>query len=148
MPDSSHQPSGSGQGDDGDITSQFERHLQSVRSYREETHATTLNKKGRLDAEWGKVVQSMRSLQTRLSADKRVLSFSISRDLREVAIKIADPTDKRGHRYYLMSRSHPEGKFPTLEAVWLREFGKEDAQYDNAQKAMDELMMRVAGTLA
>src|SRR5436190_18261079 len=100
MPDESHMPQGAGGkgGTDGDITSQFERHLQSVRSYREETQATTLNKKGRLDAEWGKVVQSMRSLQTRLSADKRVLAFSISRDLREVAIKIADPADKRGHR--------------------------------------------------
>jgi hypothetical protein len=133
---------------EGDITSQFERHLASVRSYREESQANTLNKKGRLDAGWDKVVQSMRSLQTRLSADKRVLSFTISRDTREVAIKIADPGEKRGHRYFLLSRVHPEGKFPTLEAVWLREFGKDDAQFDDAQKAMDELMIRVAGSLA
>lgn len=131
-----------------DITNQFERHLASVRSFREESQATTIGKKGRLDTDWGKIVQAMRSLQTRLSADKRVLSFTISRDLREVAIKIADPGEKRGHRYFLMSRSHPEGKFPTLEAVWLREFGKDDAQFDEAQKAMDELMIRVAGTLA
>ena len=75
----------------GDVTSQFERHLQSVRSYREEAQATTLNKRARIDAEWTKTIQAMRSLQARLSADKRCMSFTISRDLKEVAIKIADP---------------------------------------------------------
>jgi predicted component of type VI protein secretion system len=133
---------------DGDITSQFERHLNSVRSYREESQASTLNRKSRVDAEWGKVIQAMRSLQTRLSTDKRVLSFSISRDVREVAIKIADPQEKRGHRYFLMSRSHPDGKFPGVEDVWLREFGRDDASFGDPQKAMEELMLRVAGTLA
>lgn len=133
---------------DNDITSQFERHLNSVRSYREESQAQTLNKKSRVDAEWGKVVVAMRSLQTRLSADKRVLSFSISRDLREVAIKIADPSEKRGHRYFLMSRNHPDGKYPGVEDVWLREFGRDDASFGDPQKCMEELMLRVAGTLA
>lgn len=145
MPTTGSRPYGE---EGGDITSQFERHLQSVRSYREESQASTLNKKSRIDAEWGKVIQAMRSLQTRLSADKRVLAFTISRDVREVAIKISDPHEKRGHRYFLMSRSHPEGKFPGVEDVWLREFGRDDASFSDPQKCMEELMLRVAGTLA
>lgn len=132
----------------GDITSQFERHLQSVRSYREEAMATTLNKKARIDAEWGKMIQAMRALQTRLSADKRVLSFTISRDLREVAVKIADAHEKRGHRYFLLSREHPDGKFPGMDSVWLREFGRDDASFDDPNKGMEELLLRIAGTLA
>ncbi len=140
-------PHGGG-GQEGDITSQFERHLQSVRSYREESQASTLNKKSHIDAEWGKIITAMRSLQTRLSADRRVLAFTISRDMREVAIKIADPSEKLGHRYFLLSRSHPDGKFPGVEDVWLREFGRDDASFNNPQKAMEELMLRVAGTLA
>lgn len=149
FPSSPQSPGGNPyMGEHSDATSQFERHLQSVRSYREESQAQTLNKKGRIDAEWAKVVTSMRSLQTRLSADKRVLSFTISRDLREVAIKIADPGEKRGHRYFLMSRNHPDGKYPGIEDVWLREFGRDDASFNDPQKCMEELMLRVAGTLA
>lgn len=132
----------------GDITSQFDRHLQSVRSYREEAHATTLNKRARIDAEWTKMIQAVRALQARLSADKRVLSFTISRDLKEIAIKIADPHEKRGHRYFLLSREHPDGKFPGVDNVWLREFGRDDASFDEPQKGMEELMLRIAGTLA
>lgn len=132
----------------GDFTSQFERHLQSVRSYREESQATTLNRRARLDNEWSKTIVAMRALQTRLSADPRVLSFAIGRELKDVSVKIKDPHEKLGYRYFLLSREHPEGKFPGVDAVWLREFGRDDARFDDPQKAVEELMLRVAGTLA
>jgi len=131
-----------------DLTSQFDRHLQSVRSYREEAQAQTLSKRGRMDAEWGKLIAQARALQQRLSTDRRVLSFTISRDLKEVAIKIADAGERRGHRYFLLSRDHPEGKYPGGETCWLREFGRDDASFDDPVKAMEELMLRVAGSLA
>jgi len=131
-----------------DITSQFERQLQSVRAYREEAQAGTLNKKAKVDALWATMIQAMRSLQNRLSTDKRVLSFAISRDTNEVSVKVADPREKRGHRYFLLTRNHPEGKFTGLESVYLREFGREDATFDEPAKAMEELIMRIAATLA
>lgn len=132
----------------GDVTSQFERHLRSVRNYREEAQAATLNKRGRIDAEWAKMIISARTLQAKLSVDKRVLNFAISRDQKEVSIKIADPHEKRGQRNFLLSREHPEGQYPGVDAVWLREFGRDDARYEDPQLAMEELMLRVAGTLA
>lgn len=132
----------------GDITSQFERQLQSVRAYREEAQAGTLNKKARVDALWATMITHMRSLQNRLQTDKRVLSFAISRDSNEVAVKVADPREKRGHRYFLLTRNHPEGKYTGLEVVYLREFGREDATFDEPAKAMEELIMRIAATLA
>ena len=142
-------PSMPGSGHGGaEVTSQFDRHLQSVRAYREESQAQTLNRRGKMDAEWAKMITMARSLQTRLSADKRVLSFTISRDQKEVAVKIADSYEKRGHRYFLLSRDHPEGKFPGVESCWLREFGRDDASFDDPAKAMEELMLRVAGSLA
>jgi pSer/pThr/pTyr-binding forkhead associated (FHA) protein len=131
-----------------DLTSQFEKHLASVRSYREEAQAQTLNKRGRMDTEWSKLIVQARALQQRLATDRRVLSFTISRDLKEVAIKIADPTERRGHRYFLLSRDHPEGKLTSAEYCWLREFGRDDASFDDPIKAMEELMLRVAGSLA
>jgi pSer/pThr/pTyr-binding forkhead associated (FHA) protein len=132
----------------GDITSQFERQLQSVRAYREEAQAGTLNKKARVDALWADMIAKMRALQTRLSKDKRVLSFAISRDTNEVSVKVADPREKRGHRYFLLTRNHPDGKYTGLESVYLREFGREDMTFDEPAKAMEDLIMRIAATLA
>ena len=132
----------------GDITSQFERQLQSVRAYREESQGATLNKKAKVDALWATTVQHMRSLQNRLQGDKRVLAFNISRDATEVSIKLADAREKRGHRYFMMTRNHPEGKFTGVEYIYLREFGREDSTFDEPAKAMEELMMRIAATLA
>ena len=132
----------------GDITSQFERQLQSVRAYREEAQGATLNKKAKVDALWADTVKHMRSLQNRLQGDKRVLAFNISRDATEVSIKLSDPREKRGHRYFMMTRNHPEGKFTGVEYIYLREFGREDATFEEPAKAMEELMMRVAATLA
>lgn len=143
---STHKPSRP-YGDD-QVTSQFDRHLQSVRAYREESQAATLNRRGKMDEEWTKMITGARALQSRLSVDRRVLSFTISRDQKEVAVKIADSYEKRGHRYFLLSRDHPEGKFPGAENCWLREFGRDDASFDDPAKAMEELMLRVAGTLA
>ena len=131
-----------------DVTNQFERHLRSVRNYREESQMVTLNKRGKIDAEWAKMVVGARALQAQLATDKRVLSFAISRDQKEVALKIADPHEKRGQRYFLLSREHPEGKYPGVDSCWLREFGRDDASFDDPQLAMEELMLRVAGTLA
>lgn len=132
----------------GDFTSQFERHLQSVRTYREESQATTLNRRVRIDTEWGETLVSLRALQARLATDPRVLSFTIGRDLKEVSLKVKDPHEKLGYRYFLLSRHHPEGQFPGVDAVWLREFGRDDARFDDPQKAVEELMLRLAGTLA
>ena len=132
----------------GDITSQFERQLQSVRAYREEAQGATLNKKAKVDALWAEMITKMRALQNRLSTDKRVLSFAISRDANEVSVKVADPREKRGHRYFLLTRNHPDGKFTGLEVVYLREFGREDQNFEEPAKAMDELIMRIAATLA
>jgi len=132
----------------GDVTSQFERQLQSVRAYREEAQAGTLNKKQKVDALWATMITNMRSLQNRLQKDKRVMSFDISRDTNEVSVKVADPREKRGHRYFLLTRNHPEGKFTGLESVYLREFGREDTTFDEPAKAMEDLIMRIAATLA
>ena len=132
----------------GDITSQFERQLQSVRAYREEAQSGTLNKKQKVDALWATMITNMRSLQNRLKADKRVMAFDINRDATEVSVKVADPREKRGHRYFMVTRNHPEGKFTGLEVIYMREFGREDQTFDEPAKAMEELIMRIAATLA
>jgi len=35
-----------------------------------------------------------------------------------------------------------------VDAVWLREFGRDDASFEDPKLAMEELFLRIAGTLA
>ena len=53
-----------------------------------------------------------------------------------------------GYRYFLMSRQHPDGKFPGVDSVWLRETGREDMDFRDAKAAQSELLQRIAATLA
>ncbi|MCI0750157.1 MAG: FHA domain-containing protein [Nevskiales bacterium] len=138
----------SGSQDDGTITSDLERRIQSIRAFRAESQKTDHTKREHLEGGWAKLVADMRLLQGRLSGDKRVLDFSISRDQKEIVLKLADRHEKRGYRYFLLSQHHPEGKFPGVEKVWLREFGHEDASFEDPQKAMEALLVRIAGALA
>lgn len=129
-------------------TEVFERQLQGIRAHREETQRGSATRMQQLDAEWADTVVTIRQLQAKLNGNAKVLQFVISRDQKEVSIKIVDPTEKRGYRYFIFSRSHPEGQYPGLDAVWLREFGVDDTNYKEPKKAMQELVQRIAGTLA
>ena len=129
-------------------TDVFERQLQGIRAHREETQRGSATRMQQLDAEWVDTVVTIRQLQAKLNGNPKVLQFVISRDQKEVSIKIVDPTEKRGYRYFIFCRSHPEGQYPGLDAVWLREFGVDDTNYKEPKKAMQELVQRIAGTLA
>lgn len=126
----------------------FEQQVQGIRAHREETQRGSATRMQQLDAEWAETVVTIRQLQAKLNGNAKVLQFVISRDQKEVSIKIVDPTEKRGYRYFIFSRSHPEGQYPGLDAVWLREFGVDDTNYKEPKKAMQELVQRIAGTLA
>lgn len=131
------------------ITAQLDRHIRGVRQYREQSDHSAQTQKQQLDHEWSQMIQALNGLKPRFSGDKRVLAFNISRDLKEITLKIADSTEKRGYRYFLLSREHPDGKFAGMDSsVWLREFGREDSSFHEPAKAMDELFSRIAGTLA
>ncbi|HUS24944.1 MAG TPA: FHA domain-containing protein [Candidatus Binatia bacterium] len=135
-------------GDPHAVTSQLERHISSVRSYREQSATEKQSRRQRVDAGWGEVVTAMQALKARFAKDARVLGFAVSRDAREVSLKIADAYEKRGYRYFLLSREHPDGKYPGVDAVWLREFGRDDASFEEPKAAMEELFLRIAGSLA
>lgn len=129
-------------------TDVFDQQLKGIRAHREETQRGTATRLQQLEAEWAETVVTIRALQTKLSGNPKVLHFVISRDQKEVSIKIADTAEKRGYRYFVFSRHHPEGQYPGLDAVWLREFGSDDTSYKEPKKAMQELVQRIAGTFA
>lgn len=133
---------------DWQATDVLDKQIQSFRSHREQVQLTAAQREQQLNQDWDKLVASLRQLQARLQKEPRVQSFLISRDGKEISIKIADAREKRGYRYFLVSREHPEGKFPGLDAVWLRELGRDDMNFREPQRLLMELMQRIAGTLA
>lgn len=129
-------------------TDVFEQQLQGIRAHREEIQRGSTTRLQQLEADWAETIVSIRQLQAKLHGNPKVMQFAVSRDAKEVSIKLADPGEKRGYRYFLLSRHHPEGQYPALDAVWLREFGVDDTHYKEPKKAMQELVQRIAGTLA
>lgn len=127
---------------------ELDRQIQGIRSHRETAETSARTRVIQLDQDWGKVVMAMQAVRQKLVGNPRVLSFNISRDGKEIAVKIQDARERLGYRYFLLSREHPDGKYAGLEAVWLRELGREDKDFRDPKEAQTELLQRIAATLA
>lgn len=127
---------------------ELDKHIQGIRAYREQTSTSTNTRQLMLDQGWTQLVGALQNVQKRLSGNPRVQTFAFSRDGREVIIKLQDPREKRGFRYFTVSRVHPEGKFPGLDVVWLCETGREDVNFRDPKDAMTDVFQRIASTLA
>jgi hypothetical protein len=77
-----------------------------------------------------------------------VQHFIISKDDTEITIKIIDPNARRNYSYYILSRNHPEKKYPGLDVVWLSEFGEGDRNFREPSEGLAELVRAIAPKLA
>jgi hypothetical protein len=126
----------------------LDRQLQGIRSTREEINKTVTNRQSYLDAEWRKVMESAHKLQAKLARHPRMQHFVINRDETEISIKIADPGIRRTYCFYILSRHHPDKKYPGMDVVWLCEFGEADRHFREPAEAMTELVQSIAPKLA
>lgn len=130
------------------VTAKLDQQIQGIRSHRERDETTTQTRLAELEQSWARLISAMQKLKAQLASHPRLRSFDITRDQKEVAVKIEDRREKLGYRYFLLSRHHPDGKFTGMQAVWLREPGKEDQSFPDPQEAASELVQRIAATLA
>lgn len=126
----------------------LERQLQGIRSTRAELEKEVSHRSVYLDVEWKKVVDSVRNLQNRLQRHPKVQHFIISKDDTEITIKIIDSSARRNYSYFILSRNHPEKKFPGLDVVWLSEFGQDDRNFREPSEALATLVRSIAPKLA
>ena len=122
--------------------------MQSVRSYRDQASGTTQTRASQIEQDWLKLVTNMQTLKARLAGNPRLLVFNFGRDNKDITVKIEDKRQRIGYRYFLLSRHHPDGKYPGVDSVWLRETGREDMDFRDTKLAQSELLQRVAATLA
>jgi len=122
--------------------------LQAIRSFRVESQSSSVKKSAVIDEQWAKVVPAMRTLQQKLAGDKRVLTFTIRPDGREVAVKVADSDSRLGHRSIVLTRDHPDQEYRAMLKIWLLEFGEHDAGFDDGEDAMRRFLQRLALSLA
>lgn len=134
-------------GDWDSAASELDRQIQSMRSYREQSDVTH-SRAAQLDHDWQKLVLNLQSVKQRLAGNPRLLVFNFGRDHKDVTIKLEDKRQRLGYRYFLISRHHPDGKYPGTDSLWLRETGREDMDFRDAKAAQSELLQRVAVTLA
>jgi hypothetical protein len=125
----------------------LDRQIQGVRMHRTESQKEAEAKSVRWERDWQELVVQARTIQARYGRHPRMLHFVVSKDEREVNIKLKEESP-RGYTYFILSRVHPDGKYPELQAVWLREVGREDMSFSEPARALEELFSRVAPRLA
>lgn len=130
-----------------EVQTLLDRHIQGVRLHRTETQKEVEARSQKWEQDWKSVVASAREIKARYSRHPQILDFAISKDEREVIVKLKE-SSPRGYAYFCLSRSHPEGKYPDLQAVWLREVGRGDNSYDEPMRGLEELISRIAPRLA
>lgn len=127
---------------------ELDKHIQGIRAYREQTTTNTNIQQVLLDQGWAQLIGALQNVQKRLAGNPRVQTFAFSRDGKEVIIKLQDSREKRGFRYFTVSRNHPAGKFQGLNVVWLCETGRDDVNFRDPKDAMTDIFQRIASTLA
>ena len=101
----------------------------------------------KVNAAWAAVLESARDLRRKLKDEPRLRYLSIDRD--ELSISISFRAEQTGVKGELLelSRRHPEGKFPAVEAVWVRQPEKEDRRFTDAEEVVDLMVRFVARNL-
>lgn len=125
----------------------LDRHIQGVRLHRTEAQKEVEGRAQKWEQDWRKVVESAREIKARYGQHPQILDFAISKDEREVIVKLREASP-RGYAYFCLSRAHPEGRYPDMQAVWLREVGREDCNYEQPMRGLEELISRLAPRLA
>jgi pSer/pThr/pTyr-binding forkhead associated (FHA) protein len=125
----------------------LDRHISGLRMYRNETEREKEDRRQKWEADWKQLVGQAREIQARYGRHPRVLEFALSKDERELVVKLRD-SSARGYAYFCLSRQHPEGLYPEQQAVWLRELGRGDESFSEPMRGFDELMSRLAPRLA
>ncbi len=126
----------------------FDQMVTGIRRDRQVQQRETQDQQSKIDADWQHVLESMRELERKVQGHPNLIYFTISRDQRDISVKLVDHNDKRGYSLFTLSRRHPAGAHPSLNAVWLIEFPLREWHYYDAKEAMAELVLRIAGHLA
>jgi pSer/pThr/pTyr-binding forkhead associated (FHA) protein len=133
--------------DAGGIETLLDRHIQGVRLHRNVNQQEHQARSHKWEEDWKSVLANARAIKARYAAHPSFIDFAISKDDREVTIKLKEDS-RRGYAYFCLSRAHPEGKYPDVQAVWLREVGREDSNFSDPLRGLEELMSRLAPRLA
>lgn len=125
----------------------LDRQIQGVRAHRGTHQQDSHVKNQKWEEDWRAVVNNLRAIKAKYGTHPGVLDFAISKDEREITIKLKEHS-VRGYAYFCLSCQHPEGKFPNLRAVWLRQVGEEDASHGEPNEGLQDLISRLAPRLA
>ncbi len=126
----------------------FDHMVTGIRKDRADNKREEHENKRKFETDWQHVVRSMQQLEQKVKGHPKVIYFNISRDQREITVKLVDETSKQRYRLITLTRDHPSGKFKQMEVVWLTEYAGRERYFMDAKEAMAEVVTIVAATLA
>lgn len=117
--------------------------IDAIQSHRDYAARRAAEESRGVDAAWAAVMKAARELREQLRDNSRLRYFVIALDQSEVSVSFMR---KGGTGSALLSlyRRHPDGKFPSINAIWVLEPGKQDRYVTSTDDAVDALVHHCA----
>lgn len=125
----------------------LDQQIRGIQSRRTEQEQSVRSVKENFEASWKDAIVAARELQGRVQKNPKIMYYVISRDEREVSVKIADGS-RRGHANLFLSRAHPETGQIQENVVWFGVLGEGSYSFREPRDALEEFVRRIAGKLA
>ena len=129
------------------MASLLDKQMRGIQAQRDEHERNLRSELQRFDQEWRDAVVAARELRDRIGKYPKVLYFVISRDEREIAVKVSE-NSRRGHCNLMLSRKHPEKDSEIDGRCWFAESGVEPESFREPRDALAVLVKVLASMLA
>lgn len=130
------------------ILDQLDASIRAIETHRGAQQEKVEATRQQIDACWEAVLTAAAELRPRVTGHAHLRYFTIARD--RLSITVSFHASGKGGRgeLLLMSREHPEGKYPATQAVWVREASAEDRRITDLDEAVECLVRFCARNLA
>lgn len=125
----------------------LDQQIRGIQSRRHEQEQQSRSEREQFELAWREALTAARELQGRIGRNPRVLYYVVTRDSREVSVKILEDS-RKGYSNLILSRRHPETGLLQDGRIWFGVMGEEPKSYREPREALEEFVRRIASKLA
>lgn len=124
---------------DDNAVEKLKHSIDAIQSHRDYEARRAEEESRGVDAAWAAVMKAARELREQLRDNTRLRYFVIALDQSEVSVSFSRKSGT-GSALLSLYRRHPDGKFPSINAIWVLEPGKPDRYVKSTDDAVNTLV--------
>ncbi|WP_420426638.1 hypothetical protein [Algiphilus sp.] len=127
---------------DDNAVDKLKNSIDAIQSHRDFEARRAAEQQRGVDEGWQAVLRAARDLRDQLKDNPRLRYFVVALDRSEVSVRF----EAKGSNSALLSlyRRHPEGRFPSINAIWILEPGRKDRYVTSGDEAVEALVYHCA----